>query len=34
MENPLNVWLASTGKRVADSSKQDVTHFMLSLIHI
>lgn len=29
MENPLNVWLASTGKRVADSSKQDVTHFML-----
>ena len=29
MENPLHIWLASTGKRVADSSKQDVTHFML-----
>jgi len=28
MENPLHIWLASTGKRVADSSKQDVTHFM------
>ncbi len=28
MENPLNVWLFSTGKMVTDSKLQNVTHFM------
>ena len=28
MENPLNVWLFSTGKMVTDSRLQNVTHFM------
>lgn len=28
MENPLNVWLFSTGKMVTNSSRQNVTHFM------
>ena len=28
MENPLNVWLISTGKMVTDSKIQEVTHFM------
>lgn len=30
MENPLNVWLFSTGKMVTDSSKQTITHFMFN----
>ena len=30
MENPLNVWLFSTGKMVTDSTKQTITHFMFN----